>query len=108
MKVGNIFERLPPESGQEQFNCLLETAGSRLERIVSRGHATPAGEWYDQDRPEWVVLLTGAAGLLIEGETEIRVFRPGDYIFIPAHLRHRVEWTQSGVETVWLALHYKE
>jgi cupin 2 domain-containing protein len=33
---------------------------------------------------------------------------PGDYIFIPAHERHRVEWTAEHEETVWLALHYGE
>jgi cupin 2 domain-containing protein len=31
--------------------------------------------------------------------------RPGDYVNLPAHCRHRVEWTDPERETVWLALH---
>jgi cupin 2 domain-containing protein len=34
------------------------------------------------------------------------VMRPGDYVHIPAHQRHRVEWTEPDQKTVWLALHY--
>ena len=77
----------------------------RLERIVSHGQATPPGEWFDRDRDDWVVLLRGGAGLLFEGESESQVLRPGDYLLIPAHARHRVEWTASDEPTVWLALH---
>ena len=55
-----------------------------------------------------MVLLSGAAGLLFEGETEMRVLRPGDYLLIPAHCRHRVEWTDPAQKTVWLALHYRD
>jgi cupin 2 domain-containing protein len=54
-----------------------------------------------------VILLSGNAGLLFEGETEVRVMRPGDYVHIPAHRRHRVEWTDREQKTVWLALHYQ-
>ena len=31
---------------------------------------------------------------------------PGDFVHIPAHVRHRVEWTDPHGQTVWLALHY--
>jgi len=102
----NLFDGLPAAPGAEHFDALVETAGFRLERIVSRSHATPAGEWYDQDHAEWVVLLKGAAGLSIEGETDTLVLGPGDYVYLPARLRHRVEWTQADSETVWLAAHY--
>lgn len=80
--------------------------GARLERIVSRGQATPDGEWYDQDANEWVVLLRGAAALRFEDEPEPRVLGPGDWLDIPAHRRHRVEWTAPDEPTIWLALHY--
>jgi cupin 2 domain-containing protein len=30
----------------------------------------------------------------------------GDYLHIPAHLRHRVEWTAENEVTVWLAVHH--
>ena len=106
MEAGNLFDCLYVDSTREQFDALLETTGFKLERIVSHGHATPEGEWYDQERSEWVVLLKGSAGLLIEGEMKIRILRAGDYVFLPAHVRHRVEWTQPDEETVWLALHY--
>ncbi|MBF0375776.1 MAG: cupin, partial [Alphaproteobacteria bacterium] len=81
--------------------------GTRLLRIVSHGQATPPGEWYDQPDDEWVALLAGGAGLLIEGETEPRALRPGDWLLLPAGRRHRVEWTASGVATIWLALHMR-
>jgi cupin 2 domain-containing protein len=51
------------------------------------------------------VLLKGAAGLRFEAEAETRQMRPGDYIYIPADARHRVEWTSETEPTVWLALH---
>ncbi len=106
MKAGNLFACFSTDRARERFSTLLETTSFKLERIVSHGHATPEGEWYDQERSEWVVLLKGSAGLLIEGETEVRIMRAGDYVLIPAHVRHRVAWTQPDVETVWLALHY--
>jgi cupin 2 domain-containing protein len=106
MEIANLFAaRLEPKR-EEIFETLLETGRVRLERIISTGQSTPAGEWYDQERNEWVALLSGSAGLLFEGEPEPRVMKPGDYLIIPAHLRHRVEWTDPDHETVWLALHY--
>jgi cupin 2 domain-containing protein len=78
----------------------------RLERIVSAGHATSPGQWYDQDTNEWVVVLSGRAGLRFEDESEPRVMGRGDYVLITAHRRHRVEWTDPDEPTVWLALHY--
>ena len=50
-------------------------------------------------------LLRGAAGLAIWGEGERRL-SPGDHIFLPAHLRHRVTWTAPDEPTVWLAVHF--
>jgi len=79
----------------------------RLERIVSTGHATPPGEWYDQDRDEWVVVLRGRARVRIEGEAEDRRLSVGDHLLLRAHVRHRVEWTDPTAPTVWLALHYR-
>ncbi len=104
--MANLFAALPAEIPAEIFQVLLETRDFRLERIVSAGQATPPGEWYDQDTHEWVVLLTGGAGLRFEDEALPRVLHPGDYLLIPAHRRHRVEWTDPGQPTVWLALHY--
>ena len=91
--INNLFAGIPENIPEEIIEILLKTPGFHLERIVSAGQATPEGEWYDQETHEWVVLLSGSAGLLLEGETQVRVLRPGDYLLIPAHCRHRVEWT---------------
>jgi len=99
---------LPADAAEEIFTCLLEAKGFRLERIISAGQATPLGEWYDQDDHEWVVLLRGSAGLRFQGESQVHVLNPGDYLEIPAHRRHRVEWTDGREKTVWLALHFKD
>lgn len=106
MNVLNIYSNIPTEFQDELFEELIRNSSFKLERIISKGHATPRGEWYDQDRDEWVILLKGSAGLLIEGKDEIVTLKPGDYIHLPAHLKHRVEWTEPGKETVWVALHY--
>jgi cupin 2 domain-containing protein len=77
----------------------------RIERIVSHGHASPGGFWYDQDRHEWVVVLTGAARLRFDDD--IVELKPGDFATIPAHTKHRVEWTTPDEPTVWLAVLYR-
>jgi cupin 2 domain-containing protein len=88
----------------ETVDVLLSTNGVRLERIVSRGEASPAGFWYDQAEAEWVTVLTGRARLTIEGETNDRELGTGDSLFLPAHCRHRVAWTAPDQPTIWLAL----
>lgn len=108
MKPSNIFSNIPEALPSELFDVLLQTDAFRLERIVSMGHATPVGEWYDQARNEWVILVKGGAGLRIEGEPTVITLKPGDHVHLPAHLKHRVEWTASEEETVWLALHYQK
>lgn len=91
----------------EIYGTLLKTGHFRLERIVSAGQSTPPGVWFDDETNEWVILLRGSAGLLLEGEKQEAIMGPGDYVHIPAHKRHRVEWTDRKQKTVWLALHYK-
>jgi cupin 2 domain-containing protein len=106
MEIANLFATRMKPKREEIFEILLETDRFRLERIISTGQATPAGQWYDQEKNEWVALLSGSAGLLFEGEREPRVMEPGDYVLIPSRRRHRVEWTDPDHDTVWLALHY--
>ncbi|MEQ1621100.1 MAG: cupin domain-containing protein [Methylococcales bacterium] len=101
----NLFEHLPQPGAEESFETFLELGGVRLERIVSHAHATPEGEWYDQHWDEWVLLLQGSAGLLIEGEPEPILLKPGDSLHLPSHLKHRVEWTDAEQPTIWLAVH---
>ncbi|HUC61250.1 MAG TPA: cupin domain-containing protein [Alphaproteobacteria bacterium] len=76
-----------------------------IERIVSTGQASAADFWYDAPRDEWVILLAGEAGLRFEGEAELLRLGPGDWVHIPAHRRHRVDWTAAEVATVWVAVH---
>jgi cupin 2 domain-containing protein len=104
--VRNLFQSIPTNLPQELFETLLETEGFRLERIVSRGHATPPGDWHEQARDEWVILLRGRAALQFESVPDPVVLSVGDHILIPAQCRHRVKWTEPNAATVWLALHY--
>lgn len=100
----NLLAALPPPGADEAVDTLLNGDGIRLERIVSHGHASPPGFWYDQDEAEWVLVMSGRARLTIDGETEDRELGPGDSLFLPAHCRHRVAWTEPGQPTVWLAM----
>lgn len=105
MHISNLFTQLSTDRSCEHFETLAANSSARIERIVSNGQATPDGEWYDQERDEWVVLLKGSAGLTLEGEAHEIHLLPGDYINIPRHRRHRVEWTSADETTVWLAIH---
>ncbi|MEM9553091.1 MAG: cupin domain-containing protein [Acidobacteriota bacterium] len=95
------------DDAEERVDVLVETSHLRIERIVSTGQASPPGFWYDQDEHEWVLLLSGHAGLRFEHEDEVRRLAPGDQVDIPAHARHRVEWTSESEPTVWLAVFYR-
>jgi len=102
----NLFADLPPHLPQEVVHTLLTAAQVRIERIVSHGHASPEGFWYDQEQNEWVVVLKGAVRLRFEdGTIEMK---PGDFVNIPAHKRHRVEWTTPVEPTIWLGVFYEE
>ena len=105
--VENILANLPTKLPDERFDELLRGDGFRLERILSTGQASPAGQWYDQDQAEWVLVLRGSAQLQFEGEAESVELGPGDYVLIPPHCRHRVQWTDPRYPTVWLALHFR-
>jgi cupin 2 domain-containing protein len=102
----NLFAALPSELPQEVTEKLVQSKTVRIERIISRGHVSPAGFWYDQPEREWVVLLQGAARLR-RGD-ELIEMRPGDFVDLAAHERHRVEWTPPDQLTVWLAVFYDE
>lgn len=105
--LSNLFVDMTTPAAQERFDDLLTRPGLRIERIVSSGQSSPPDFWYDQDEAEWVIVLRGSAGLRLEGEATERVLKPGDFLEIPAHCRHRVEWTSSEEPTVWLAMFYK-
>ena len=104
----NLFENLPTELPEELTEVLAENAQLRIERIVSTGQSSPRGFWYDQDEHEWVIVLKGEAKLLFDDDDKVVEMQPGDYILIPAHRRHRVEWTTPDEPTVWLAVFYTD
>lgn len=103
----NLFSHVPGGLVDEFFETLVSSPGVQVERIVSRGHYSPAEGWYDQDRNEFVALLSGAARIEFD-DGESADLAPGDWLNIPAHRRHRVAWTPEDTETVWLAVHYNE
>ena len=104
--VGNMFSNLPTSFENETFETILKSGTCKIERIVSMGHATPANDWYDQLKNEWVMVLRGAARLKFADSKELVDMKPGDHITIPAHCRHRVEWTAPNEITIWLAVFY--
>ena len=106
MDIKNIFLKIPAHIPDELFEEIINTSGCKIERIISKGHSSPKGYWYDQEENEWVILLKGSAHVLFENTNEPVVMKAGDYINIPAHKKHRVEWTDPDEETVWLAIHY--
>ncbi len=111
MQVANLtrlLATLPSARAGEVSEVLVAARGVRLERIVSQGQASPEGFWYDQAQAEWVIVLSGAARLTLEGESEDRCLGPFDAVFLPAGCRHRVAWTDPERATVWLALFIDE
>lgn len=102
--ITNIFDALPQKMPKEVVETLIQAADVRIERIISHGHASPADFWYDQPQHEWVIVLKGAARLQFEdGMVEMKV---GDFLNIPAHKKHRVDWTTPDEPTVWLGVRY--
>lgn len=103
IKTANLFDHQPSAAAEEEFIPLLQTEDCRLEQIISHGQATPPGEWYDQPDPEWALLVRGHATLKYEAGESCEL-RAGDYLLIPARVRHRVEACSE--DAIWLALHY--
>lgn len=111
MHPSNLFETVPAPMPEELVEVLAEGQGHvRIVRLVSQGHASVDGFWYDQEEHEWVCLLSGGAVLSFEdsasGEVTVVPMKPGDWLHIPPHAKHRVECTSAGEATVWLAVHW--
>ena len=106
MTKGNLLQYLPDASDEERILELASNSSVRIERIVSQGQTSPPGFWYDQATTEWVAVLQGGARLEFDGDTPTIEMRPGDFIEIPPHQKHRVDWTAPDEPTVWLAIHW--
>lgn len=104
-QMTNLFADIPSELAEESFERVVAAEHVLIERIVSWGHASPEGFWYDQAEHEWVTVLKGRAALSFDGQDEPVVLEAGDALVIPARARHRVEWTEK--PTIWLAVHYR-
>lgn len=88
----------------EKFETLAQRPGVHIERIVSYGHPTPRGEWYDQSWDEWVMLVRGTAQISYQtGEAE--EMGAGSWLLLPAGCKHRVERVSG--DAIWLAVHFK-
>ncbi len=108
MRPANLFSSIPDQLPDELVDLLEDKGQVRIERIVSRGHASAPGFWYDQQQDEFVLLLQGEAELeLLDPEEHLRL-QAGDYLLIPARRKHRVAWTSSEVDCIWLAVFYHE
>lgn len=106
--IGNLHRPPVGDPQQECVERLLERPGLRIERIISRGHASPPGFWYEQPHGEWVALLSGSARLEFDDGREPLDLQPGSYVDLPAGCRHRVAWTDAEQPTLWLAVHYQQ
>jgi cupin 2 domain-containing protein len=106
-RIANLFDAIGEASVGEQVDPIVTAGKVRIERIVSHGEANAPDEWYDQDETEWVLVLSGAAGLVFEDEARERVLRRGDHVLIAPHRRHRVAWTDAKEATIWLAMFWR-
>lgn len=106
MESGHILAQLHPPLPAEAVDLLASGGSTRIERIVSHGHCSPPGFWYDQSENEWVLLVQGEAVLHFEADDRRLHLAAGSYVHIVAHERHRLEWTAAGTDTVWLAVFY--
>lgn len=128
LALGNVYDSLPPlGSAEEEFLELVSGRKAKLQRIVTTGQTSDS--WYDQDDDELCLVLRGSAKLSFasaftlrqgrtvdealkstnseEGEGEVKL-KEGNWIFIPAHCRHKVSWTPKDRQVVWLALHLEK
>ena len=104
--MSNLLTNLPDAFAGEVFTDLVNHRACRIERIVSRGQTTPVEQPYIQSHDEWVMVLAGAARIMVAGqETSLQ---SGDHLLIPAGVAHRVTFTDPGQPTIWLAVHIGE
>ncbi len=100
----NIYELSQEVYKLEKFEQIVFGKNIQIERIVSTGQTTNSGQWYDQELDEWVILLQGEAELSYADDTRIKL-KAGDYLLIPSHTKHRVEYTSIEPACIWLAVH---
>jgi cupin 2 domain-containing protein len=78
----------------------------RIERIMSSGQVSPAGFWYDQTENEWLILISGYAELSLQNPDQTVFLKPGDFLYITAHRKHRINITDPDNPTLWITLFF--
>ena len=100
----NLFKSIPTSLPEEMVDVLAKSGRCRIERIVSRGHTSePKDFMYDQEETEWVMVVSGSARLSFEDGREL-VMSAGDHVTIMPHEKHRVDYTSTEEDTIWLAV----
>lgn len=105
-KNANLYDRSSVSPDEEVNETLYADDKVRIERIISTGQASPEGFWYDQKENEWVCVLEGQ-GVIQWGDDSKKVLEKGDWVLIPAHVRHRVLSTSTNPPCIWLAFFWK-
>ena len=95
--------RLPEnwDGCEEYTETMLSGDNWRLERIISRGHISPEGFWYEQNEDEWVAVLRGEGEIMWADGTKCTL-KSGESVLIPQKCRHRVSRTSENPECIWL------
>lgn len=102
----NIFDNIPNKISEEILEELFSNSNVRIERVVSSGNVSPDNFWYDQDEDEWILLVAGNAIVTFEGDRTVEL-KAGDTLYIGAHEKHRVAYTSSNPQCIWLCIFMK-
>ena len=102
----NIFDisDIDFSEDKEITEILALSENIRIERIVSSGQITDKDYWYDQSENEFVMVLQGEARILFDNGKEEHLSK-GDYLEIPAHVRHQVSFTSVNPVCIWLTVY---
>lgn len=102
--VRNIYSVEGVAKDKEFSELILSADGEfKMERVISFGHPSPDGFWYDQLEDEWVLLAKGSAQIEFE-RGDIVDMIAGDYLVIMAGMRHKV--TEVTEDAVWLGFFF--
>ncbi len=77
-QLNNILKNIPKNLPDELVDILAEGKKFRLERVVSKGHTSPKGFWYDQVENEFILLLKGEAEVLFKDDAKPIRLSEGD------------------------------
>ena len=102
MRPKSLLANITEAGEEEQFDLLLKSPNCRIDRIVSSGHSSPKGFWYDQENDEFILLVQGEA--VLEFEDGMVTLKAGDHLYIPKNCKHRLEKTSIDPVCIWLCV----